>query len=1056
MYLFCGKWFYGNQRDMLDNAPAEDAVAVYAKFDLNKFTWFESLDEFWDWYHRAEEECRRRQRAFSFYEILRSGRDMCFIADLEVYCPPETHWTQLQKIEYTIKNLFRAAYGKYADADNLVITRKSRMSKHKREEGGEEVPMHKISLHFLGKSEIFNEMHTSCEMKELAKLVNTSLVADIQPLATKHDILLPGGDVLDLGIYTKNRPMSLVGTAKKLGGGAFERTEESKHVPIRGCIVTQQFAGEVSYFELPDGLKGAAEQGSAKKKRKRNVPTKQLVHKPRTLEKAETEELLRDYLHIEFRDSVTVTYNGLYGGQDSYAVRGHREFRPCCEDSHDNNGAFLTHLGGMFFRYKCMNPHAPRTVELDLREFHRSRAPPTEQPEKPRYLPSFTHILAKVISISSPMRSGKTYQIERDVEDKKPPRVLLVTCRQGMATNLTGRFDGFTSYKEAINKDRQIIEYESLYRLSGIKYDMIIMDELRSTLNSAVCSETNNGHMQQNMEKLEELLYQADRVICADADLHIDGAVECFYDHVFKGEEIHKIDHKGGGQELHNIQEDLNAGKRIGVCCGSARELKTIEKVALDIVGKKELGIYYANSPQQAEIADVSAHWPKYKLIGFTSTITVSVDYTGPIDTVYVSPSRHGCGPRDMNQMKSRFRDITSGIVTVKIPSAMDAPLEPLHADMAALHAEEMNRIMNRRAYITEVMTENQRELNRTIFKQGVGHKARFYPTLLTELIGWRHVERFLADFHWIQYLLQIFEQKGYTWATSIDKVDDNEEKKGLEEMIGAKGEAVKRDETRRLNRVDVYQMDAEDIEKLVKKQQASAATLNDVAKIRKYRVQRFYRDKIDASHVLAFDKFRTAIYTRAFFRAFPPIVRKRIDTNLQLMRETLDEFRPNYTIATGIMETLEKMGFKDFGVGGERLDLRDMPTETTEVLDKTIDTKRTTKLIRSSRAGDPLAEFKCYVMSIWGYKLKSHRIRRGGDTWREYSLVDVVPKHLLHNEMFSATWLDGHCKATDKFVGRGHDERALIRSQLPMMEMDLEPLRAASASTSPKRRRRG
>lgn len=485
MYIFCGKWFYGNQRDMLENAPAEDVVAIYAKFEMNKFTWFESLDEFWDWYFRAEEECRRKEGAFSVSEILRTGRDMCFKADLEVYCPPGTHWTQLQKIEYTIKNLFRAAYGKYADADNLVITRNSRMSKHKRDEGGEEEPMYKISLHFPGRSEIFNEMHTSCEMRELAKLVNTSLVADMQPLVAKLDILLPGGDVLDLGIYTRNRGMSLIGTAKTLGGGAFERTEESKHVPIRGCIVNQQFAGEVSYFEQPDGLKGAAGRDTTKKKNKRNVPTKQLVHKPRTREKAETEELLRDYLQIEFRDSVTVTYNGLYGGQDSYAVPGHREFCPCCEDSH---------LGGMFFRYKCMNPQAPRTVELDLRKLHRSRAPPAEEPEEPRYLPPFTHVTAKVISISSGMGTGKTYQIERDIEDKDPPRVLVITCRQGMAANLTGRFSGFTSYKEAINRDRQIIEYESLHRLSWIKYDMIIMGELRSTLNSAVCSETNNGH----------------------------------------------------------------------------------------------------------------------------------------------------------------------------------------------------------------------------------------------------------------------------------------------------------------------------------------------------------------------------------------------------------------------------------------------------------------------------------------------------------------------------------------------------------------------------------
>lgn len=103
--------------------------------------------------------------------------------------------------------------------------------------------------------------------------------------------------------------------------------------------------------------------------------------------------------------------------------------------------------------------------------------------------------------------------------------------------------------------------------------------------------------------------------------------------------------------------------------------------------------------------------------------------------------SRRGCGPRDMNQMKSRFCDITSGIVVVKVPNPMRAPLEPLNADMTELHEGEMNRIMNRRTFITGVMTENQRELNRTIFKQGVGYEARFYPTLLTELFAWSHAD---------------------------------------------------------------------------------------------------------------------------------------------------------------------------------------------------------------------------------------------------------------------------------------------------------------------------
>eukprot|EP00903_Cladosiphon_okamuranus_P022359 g20564.t1 len=874
MTFHCGKWFYPNQGELDAHAPAD--VAIYIKFDKYHFTWFESLDEFWEWYFRAQEWCSCNEKAFPVYEMLRNGRDMCFIADLEVYCPPETHRTQLLKIEYIIKNLFRDAYGKYADADNLVITQNSRMSEHKPLGGEEKVPMYKISLHFLGGSEIFNEMHKFCGMKALAELVNTDLVSGIQELAEKHDILLPGGDVLDMGIYTKNRPMSLIGTGKELGGGAFERTEESKHVPIRGCIVTQEFTGDVSYFELPDGLKETAEQGIAKKKNKRNVPTKQLVHRPRTREASETEQLLHDYLQTEFGDTVVVTHQGLYGGQDSYA-------------------------------YKCMNPHAPRTAELDLREFHRSRSPPLE----PRYLPPFTHVKSKVVSVSAPMRSGKTHQIENDIEDKKPKRALIITCRQGMAATFAGRFTGFTSYKDAINKDFQIIE----------------------------------------------------------------------------GEEIHHIDHKEGGQELHvkfadeaafvkMIQQDLRDGKRIGVCCGSAKELKTLEKVALDILGKEEVGIYYANSPKQAEIGDVSAQWP---------------------------------------------RD------------------EPDH---------------NRRTNITGVMTENQRELNRTIFKQGVGHEARFYPTLLTELGAWSQVERFLADEHWIQYLIQIFQAKGYTWSTTIDGVDDEEEKKELLKDFHSKGAAVKNDHLRLLDRVEVYEMDAEDCEKLVNKQRAGFATLHDVAKIEKYRVQRFYRDKINASDVEEFKKFRIAICTRAFFRAFPPIVRTRIDTTLQLMRESLDEFRPNYTIAKDIVETLNKMGFVNMGVAGERLDLKNMPDETKDKLNKTIESIRTVKLVRKSRADESLEEFKCYLKSIWGYNLKSHRVQRGAEKWRVYSLVDMVPEKFLCNEMYSDTWLQAHCRAVDKFVGSGHDEMALMKPLIPMMEMDLEPLKAASVATCPKRRR--
>ena len=552
-------------------------------------------------------------------------------------------------------------------------------------------------------------------------------------------------------------------------------------------------------------------------------------------------------------------------------------------------------------------------------------------------------------------------------------------------------------------------------------------------------------------------------MICADADLHIDGAAESFYD----AEEIHRINHTAGGQELHvkwaddaafvhKIQQDLHDGKRIGVCCGSAQELKTLERVALEIVGKDEVGIYYANSPKQAEIADVSAHWPKYKLIGFTSTITVSVDYTEPIDKVYIAPTRGGCGQRDMNHMTSRFRTITSQLVVVKISKPMQAPLEPLDADMRALHATEMSRIMNRRTYTTGVVSESERDLNQTIFKQGMGHDAKFYPSLLTELWAWSNVERFLADAHWIQYLIQIFQAKGYTWSTTIDRVDNEKEKKDLLEDFYSKGTDVKDDHTRMVEEADVYDMDGEDFEKLVKKQMKGVATLEDTAKIEKYQVQRFFRGKINANDVEEFNKYKLPVFIRGFYKAFPHIVRKRIDLNLQLMLPSLDDFKPNYKISEMILETLELMGFKNMGVGGERLALKsEMSPAAKKKLDETVVAIRIVKIVRGSRAEDPLDEFKCYLKSVWGYKMKYHKVQRNKVVCSELSLIDVVPERLLANELYSNKLLDGHCKLVNKFVGRGHDERKLIKSLLPMIEMDLEPLKAAPlVPSSPERTR--
>lgn len=292
--------------------------------------------------------------------------------------------------------------------------------------------------------------------------------------------------------------------------------------------------------------------------------------------------------------------------------------------------------------------------------------------------------------------------------------------------------------------------------------------------------------------------------------------------------------------------------------------------------------------------------------------------------------------------------------------------------------------------------------------------------------------------------------RKDYTWSTCIDYVEDEKEKEELEADFGSKREAVKKEHTERLEKVDVYEMTGEEFDKLVNKVRRGVANEWDTAKIEKYKVQRCFDDKIDALDVEEFNRFKLPIYTRGFHKAFPPVVRKRIDYTRQLMEATLDDFRPNYDLSEKILGTLEVMGFKNMGGGEQEIDLQNMPDNAWEDLDKTITAIRTANIVRGSEASDPIQEFRGYLSKIWGYKMKYHKRQKGSKKFSTYSMVNVVPGRLLANTLYSGQWLDAHCKAVNKYFGHGHDEEKLIKPLMPML-LDMEKVKFHS---SPKRKR--
>lgn len=1028
MPLRYGHRFWSTQAEMFRHAKN---AQILIKYDLYEFTFFDNFDFFLEWFQNYRHDCIKSKRPFAIYELLTTGKDMCFVCDIEVYCPLEIHETDFQQLQFTLRKNFREIYGRYGDANNVIFMEDHRPSSHRIEKTGDKTPMMKLSYHALGLSEIFNEMHKTCEMKKLAARVNKDLVAEMTPLNSKYGVVMPKGDILDMGIYTKNRALRTIKGQKDVKSEGFKMSDCSTHMMIKNCFVTRIICDkEKVYYKLAEEYRVAHEE-SAKNVTHRTTPVKTKSPRDKT-ETLEIERKIKNYLHETFNDNISVKSNGLFGTRESFEVRGHRHC-PICEEEHMNNGAYINDIGAGNFQYLCLASTGKKTYSFRLEEVSESKSIRKDI----QYLESFADVRSKVISISAPMGTGKTYQIKNYLKQfPTDTKVLFITCRKGMAKSIGGRFEGFEVYIDKTNQPLQVQEYESLHRITT-NYNIIIMDEIRSMLTSAACFETNGINLTTNMEKLQELCEVADHVICADADLHIDGCVQDFYKHTFDDSQIHHINHTSGGQELNylfatqggfieRIQNDLKAGKKIMVCCGSSKELKALREIALEIVQESEIGIYYADSEKQNELVDVYKHWPAYKFIGFTSTITVSIDYTNPVDTVYISPCTTTCGPRDMNQMKSRARNITSKTVIVKYNQRRDGSIIPLDVDMDALKNQELNMVMNRRKAMTRFVNSYDREFYGTIFKVGAGHRAKFFTSVLTDMWIWARTEEYIKRTNWLQYFLLILEKKGYKWITKVIK---SKEEKNYGKIMDEKKENVTKTNTDIMKKVDVFGMTKEAYKTLMLRKIHGNASQEDLAKIQKYQVQQYYEKKVDVDFIIFFNKHKRAIFNQTFTMRFPQEVRRKIHSNIMIMKDSLDTVDADVKIILGIEKTLRLLGFKSATDNDTRVDFNKVSQDALQSMYEVLELVKAVKLERRPRSENPLTCFKSHIGTFMGLHLEYHQVQRKGVSSAVYSLENIIDQEFIDNKLYGEQWLEDHCNNFDAYKKnpRGTERRAIV-----------------------------
>jgi hypothetical protein len=99
MSLRLGQRFWPTQADMLRHAKNAQVLIKYDRFE---FSFFDSIDRFLAWFEKYQMDCSDNQRAFAIYEILSTGRDMCFACDIEVYCPLGMSESSFQKTQHSL------------------------------------------------------------------------------------------------------------------------------------------------------------------------------------------------------------------------------------------------------------------------------------------------------------------------------------------------------------------------------------------------------------------------------------------------------------------------------------------------------------------------------------------------------------------------------------------------------------------------------------------------------------------------------------------------------------------------------------------------------------------------------------------------------------------------------------------------------------------------------------------------------------------------------------------------------------------------------------------
>jgi len=276
----------------------------------------------------------------------------------------------------------------------------------------------------------------------------------------------------------------------------------------------------------------------------------------------------------------------------------------------------------------------------------------------------------------SPMGTGKTSSIKRllDLYDN-PKRCLYLSPRIIFSHNIEGEFKnyGFINYKtQGFNpsSDRVICSIESIHRLQGQIYDLIIMDESETVL--CAFNSPTLKKIKPCIDAFEFIFKNSRKIIAMDAMM--SNRTRDFFNNLMpdRSKQIRVNTFSpvkrtaymlpSGKALISKIKEKLQKGFRCVVASASNGFCHKVIEDLHDIIQEKKVKFYEAKTGDtiKHECIDARTAWKDLDLLLYTPTITVGVNFDLPdmFDYLFIYGSDLTTSVRDMFQSSMRVRHI--------------------------------------------------------------------------------------------------------------------------------------------------------------------------------------------------------------------------------------------------------------------------------------------------------------------------------------------------------------------------------------------------------------